>query len=95
MPELQTLLSDWQIKIEETPSIISTAFIWNIIQLLTYTAGNKEGKTGFQKQILKLNVCRLTADNKQTKNINDLWYDLLNYDTAGNTEGKTHKQTFQ
>lgn len=53
------------------------------------------GKHAFKKQILKLNVCRHIADNKQTKNINDLWYNLLNYDTAGNTEGKTHKQTFQ
>lgn len=71
------------------------AFIWNTIQLLTCTAGNKEGETGFWKQILKLNVCRLRADNKQTKSINDLWYNLLNSDTAGNTEVKAHKQTSQ
>lgn len=83
------------LNVEQTPSIISTAFVWNIMQLLIYTAGNKEGKTGFQNQILKLNVCRFTADNKQAKNINDLCYNLLNYNTAGNTEGRTHKQTFQ
>lgn len=52
-------------------------------------------KTGFHNQVLKLNVCRHKADNKQAKNINDLCYNLLNYNTAGNTEGRTHKQTFQ